>query len=179
MADSNNHYERAFAAYLRQLRTPAIWVDESRRSFCNEESTKSLDFVVNVSTGRWLLIDVKGRKLPGQRTYLENWATEDDIVGLGRWQDHFGADCLALLVFVYEVDHPERLEHFEASFSCDGRHYGCQAVTATDYQANMRTRSPRWRTVFLPQETFVRHARPFTHWLRERAAGHTRNEILF
>lgn len=165
MADTNNHYERAFSAYLRQLRVPAIWVDESRRTFCDDESTKSLDFVVNVAAGRWLLIDVKGRKLPGRRRFLENWATEDDIVGLARWQDHFGSDCLALLVFVYEVDDESRRQEFAANFTSEGRHYGCQGISVADYRAQMRRRSARWQTVSLPQDSFTRAARPFTDWL--------------
>ena len=165
MADRSNHYERAFEKYLQSLRVGWIAVDEAQRCLAGSWSIKNLDFVVNVSVGRFLLVDVKGRRLPGGQRRLESWATRDDVLGMQRWQSFFGGDSRAVLVFVYELGRPARMAEFRDSFSVSGRHYGCLGVSVADYRAAMRVRSTRWGTVELAPPVFARCARPFSDWL--------------
>lgn len=168
MADRNNHYERAFAWYLRDRRVPTIPVDETRRTFIDDESVKSLDFVVRPNLNRWLLVDVKGRRVTTQRSTLESWATEEDVEGLGRWEQRFGPEAVGLLVFLYElpVDRPAlHDDRLTDRFEFDGRCYGCVAVALDRYRQAMRRRSPRWRTVCLNRQSFDEIALPISHWL--------------
>jgi hypothetical protein len=87
------------------MRTPHIVVDEQRWSLMANSSLKSMDFIV-YAPDRNLLVDVKGRKFPfGAETNghkWENWATEDDLESLLRWQSVFGNDfarcwCLPIM----------------------------------------------------------------------------------
>ncbi len=73
MADSNNHYERAFGAYMRGMKVLTIPIEETRRTFMEGASIKSLDFIVRPKDKATLLIDVKGRKLRPRQTTLETW----------------------------------------------------------------------------------------------------------
>lgn len=165
MADRFNHYERAFEHFVRSRGVPCIGVDETRRSSFEEESVKNLDFVVGAGDGRWLLVDVKGRELHGKRAGLENWATEDDIASLHKWEHQFGGESTALLVFVYHLANESRKVDFTDHFHHGGGHYGCLGIAARDYRTHMRVRSPRWKTVSLPRPIFAMWSRPFTEWL--------------
>lgn len=167
MADRNNRYERAFAWYLRERRIPTISVDETRRGYLDDRPVKSLDFVVRPSLDRWLLVDVKGRKVTARRGAFETWATEDDVEGLGRWQTRFGPDAVGLLVFLYDLaESPAARPRLGADrFDFEGRPYACLAVPLEGYRAAMRQRSPRWRTVGLNRRSFDEIARPVSQWL--------------
>jgi hypothetical protein len=165
--DRSNHYENAFAAFLRQRQYGYIAVNESRRSLVDGDLVKSLDFIVYGSAGVGLLVDVKGRKFPGvtsgrPRHVWECWVAADDIDGLRRWEARFGTGYRGVLVFVYRlapavsVDCPpdEIWEH-------RGWRYRLRAVPIDEYERFMRTRSPSWRTVDLPARVFQTVARPF------------------
>ena len=64
MAQRSNHYDAAFEAYLRQLRTPHVVVDETRRALLQQASLKSMDFIVYSARKPNLLVDGKGRRFP-------------------------------------------------------------------------------------------------------------------
>ena len=170
--DRGNHYEAAFEAYLRDARLAYVAVDESRRTTLDDEPVKSLDFIVHGLGARKLLVDVKGRQYPGgserKRTYTwQNWSTRDDVAGLERWEQQFGAGSLGLLVFIYHmlplVDLPPGtidLWHWR------GRRYLLRAVPVREYREAMRERSKKWGTVHMPGPLFrskVRPFRSFTH----------------
>jgi hypothetical protein len=168
--DRSNHYETAFEAYLQAQRLCYIAIDETRRSLVDELPIKSLDFIVTGENAARLLVDVKGRRFPGgpperPRRIWECWSTEDDISGLGHWEDRFGPGFRGLLVFAYlladEVDVPDDTEDL---WTWRGRRYLFRAITATDYREAMRVRSPRWRTVSLPSSAFRRLVRPLHHF---------------
>jgi hypothetical protein len=168
--DRSNHYEAAFEAYLRAERLGYVAVDEARRTELDDEPIKSLDFIVCARDAR-LLVDVKGRLFPSRptgrrRLVWENWCEREDLDGLTRWEQRFGAGCLGLLVFVYHVlpvvDLP--LGTADQWFWRD-RRYLMRAVPAHDYRRAMRVRSPRWDTVHLPHATFRQLVRPFRDFL--------------
>ena len=166
MADRSNHYERAFEAYLRSRRIATIAVDESRRAYHDESTLKSLDFIVPVRDGGFLLVDVKGRQLPRAQATRQNWATRDDIDSLITWRSGFGTDSQALLVFVYQLGEESMVSRFTDHFLHEDRAYGCVGIDAFDYRSRMRVRSPRWQTVNLTKSDFDAVARPISEWLR-------------
>ena len=121
MAKRSNHYDVAFEEYLRERRSPYVAVDEQRRSLRCDVSLKSMDFIVYSDTDHNLLVDVKGRRFPsggaGQYHKWENWATEDDLVSLLKWEQVFGGDFRALLVFAYHVVSPRWPCAFDSFFA--------------------------------------------------------------
>jgi hypothetical protein len=168
--DRGNHYECAFEAYLQSQRLCYIAVDEARRSLIDEEPVKSLDFIVHGEGGRRLLVDVKGRRFPmgtppRQRRVWECWSTEDDIRGLLRWEERFGPGFRSLLVFAYllgpDVEVPADTEDLH---TWQEQRYLFRAVSVDEYRQAMRVRSPRWRTVTLPNAMFRQLVRPLGHF---------------
>src|SRR5262249_48644831 len=111
--------------------------------------------------------DVKGRRFPAgplgrSRKVWECWAHGEDIEGLRRWQAQFGPGYHGLLVFAYLL--PPELEVPDVPgdlWTWRGRRYLLRAVLVEEYQREMRRRSPKWGTVFIPGATFRRLARPF------------------
>jgi hypothetical protein len=173
--DRSNHYESAFEAYLQWHRLCYVAVDETRRSFLGDAPVKSLDFIVYGEDGARLLLDVKGRRYPSgpparQRRIWECWSTLDDISGLLQWSHLFGPDYQALLVFSHHVLPSETLADDAADlWTFRGRRYLLRAITVEDYRENMRVRSEKWSTVFLPGARFRRLARPFRDFLQAPA----------
>lgn len=173
--DRSNHYESAFEAYLRDARLPYVAVDESRRATLDDEPVKSIDFIVHGLGDARLLVDVKGRQFPGgkddKRTYVwQNWSTLEDIDGLERWENRFGTGYQGVLVFIYHllpiVDMPPGtpdLWHWR------GKRYLMRAVAVADYKQAMRTRSPKWGTVYLPGAAFRACVRPFRNFSHPEA----------
>ena len=144
-------------------------VDEQRRSLLSEASLKSMDFIVYSDTDQNLLVDVKGRRFPSggesQRHKWENWATEDDLFSLLKWEQVFGGDFRALLVFAYHVVSPRWLSEFDACFEFRSRTYAFYGVWVSDYRAKMRERSASWETVSLPSAEFRRLREPIAEFL--------------
>lgn len=173
MALRHNHYDAAFEAWLREVRTPHVVVDEQRRPLTADSTLKSMDFIVYSPQGN-LLVDVKGRKYPGASTRngetsgtkWENWATEDDLESLLRWQGIFGGGFRALLVFAYDVVDPRRLGDLEDPFVFRGRTYCFYGVLVDEYFRRVRTRSPSWETVTLPSRVFRELRRPIARFLQ-------------
>ena len=158
MAQRLNHYDAAFEEYLRGTRVPYVVVDEKRRSLLHETSLKSMDFIVYSRRTQNLLVDVKGRRFPSgdgpNRSKWENWATEDDLRSLLRWQQVFGEGFRAVLVFAYHVVDPRWSAELEALFDFRNRTYAFYGVWADQYRAQMRTRSASWETVSLPSRVY-------------------------
>jgi hypothetical protein len=144
MALRSNHYDNAFQEFLRDQQMPHVVVDERRRALMANDSLKSMDFIVYSQNGRNLLVDVKGRRYPSggdsSRRKWENWATEDDLRSLMEWEQVFGGDFRALLVFAYDVDQRYTGE-FDSLYAYRDRDYSFFGVWADDYRATMRRRS--------------------------------------
>lgn len=168
MAKRENPYEAAFAAWLRQLTVPFIEINESHRQWLGEQqndqrvTAKNLDFIVTVPRGTTWLVDVKGRHFPGgkQRHYWKNWATRDDLNGLARWENTFGAGSGALLVFAYQLRGERSPLPLEELFCHQKQWYAFVAIRWYDYASAARPISPKWGTVALNTSRFRELAQP-------------------
>jgi len=157
MAIRANHYDAAFEAYVRAEQWAYVAVNEARRACLEGVSLKSLDFIVSSPAWGQLLVDVKGRRWPGEndsRRQWENWVTQDDIDSLGRWEAVFGAGYRGLFVFAYDLPANRPGPDAAARFTFREREYAFFGVWADDYRQAMRTRSPKWETVWLPSRPF-------------------------
>ncbi len=179
MGRKRHHYERAFAAYLRERGLTFATMDDARKAIlpdatrvaCNvpedpEEadprSLKSFDFVLYGRDVN-LLTEVKGRRIGGSggsSQRLENWVTEDDIQSLQVWEQLFGEGFRAALVFLYWCEQLPASVLFEEVFEHDQRWYAVRAIALSDYVREMRVRSPKWKTVNLPTDAFSRLSGP-------------------
>jgi hypothetical protein len=162
--------EAAFEAYLQWQKLCYVAVDETRRTLFDDAPIKSLDFIVHGENGSRLLVDIKGRRFPTgspgrERRVWECWSTVEDIDGLERWGELFGASYQGLLVFTYklapEVTLPEDTDDL---WTWRGQRFLFRAVAAADYRKEMRIRSPKWQTVTLPRASFRRLVRPLHHF---------------
>lgn len=174
--DRSNIYESAFEAFLQWNRLCYIATDEKRRTWLGEEPVKSLDFIVYGDSGSRLLIDVKGHRFPGgplekPRRVLECWTKDEDIEGLLRWQNQFGAGFHALLVFAYQLTPDVPLPNVAADlWTFFGHRFLFTAILVEEYQEFMRRRSPKWGTMTLPSSTFRSLARPFQFFTQQFSA---------
>ena len=172
--DRSNHYEAAFEAYLRARRLGYVAVDEAHRATLDDEPVKSLDFVVYGANGSKLLVDVKGRRFPGgpkdrPRRVWETWSTREDIDGLDRWAERFGAGFVGLFVFVYRIQPTVLLPLGTPDlWAWRDRFYLLRAVTVDDYRRHMKIRSPKWGTVMLPATAFRDLVRPFRDFVTDQ-----------
>jgi hypothetical protein len=174
----HNHYEAAFAAFLREKRVCHLAINETRRSFLGGSPAKSLDFIVHGHCGERFAVDIKGRRYPGgaasrpRRTW-QSWVTELDVEDARFWAAKLGAGYQALLVFVYHLtslDLPPQLRG--AMWTWQDRHYLMRAVPVNDYIRHMHIRSRQWRTVHLRASDFQRLARPLEDFLPELRWSH-------
>lgn len=168
---TDNHYEQAFAAYLRSKGVGCIAVDEARRSLLGETDVKSVDFIVVGPRDAKLVVDVKGRRFPGGKPdrpvkSWQNWTAREDVDGLVRWAGVLGAGFRGVLAFVYQLVSPFDVPADTPDlFPFKENRYLVRAVEVWDYRENMTLRSERWDTVHLPAAAFRRVVRPFSHFL--------------
>lgn len=161
----NNHYERAFEAYMRELRVLSLATQERCRALATEKdfaSLKTPDFLLSTEGRSWL-VDVKGRKFPSgirKPQYWRNWIFKDDLVSLRRWENYFGAGFTGLFVFVYDIVRDQAPVPQERLFSFQGHLYAFIAVPTGTYHLYQRDLSAAWQTITMPVELFRRHARP-------------------
>jgi hypothetical protein len=179
----DNHYERAFEAYLQWHRIPYVAVDETRRSFLGEERVKSLDFLLIGGDEIKLLVDIKGRRYPGgseekPRRVWECWSTLADIDGLGRWAERFGQNYQPLLVFMYRLmPYAATIPEGEELWTWHDQRYLLRAIAVEEYRRCMRSRSPKWGTMTLTRSDYLRLVRPFPAFLDPAAwSGTLRTE---
>lgn len=177
MGQRRHHYEQAFEHHLRQRKVPYVSVNEARKALMPDyakiavegetRALKSFDFVL-YSSDTNLLAEVKGRRIArgpsgsgvSRRGRLESWVTRDDVECLLTWERLFGSGFRAVFVFVYWCEEQPGSSLFEEMFEYRGRWYALRAIAVEEYAREMRTRSPRWRTVHLPTATFDELSRP-------------------
>jgi hypothetical protein len=170
---TDNHYEVAFEAYLRQRGVATLPIVEARRSYLDNDSVKSPDFLVVAPDETRLVVDVKGRKFGGTvekpRRIWQNWCLRDDVTSLESWTGHFGPGFHGVLAFVYLVAPEIALAPFTPDlFVFRDARYLVRGVEVNDYRSAMRPRSPRWRTVHLSTAEFRAIIRPFSWFLTGR-----------
>lgn len=188
MAIRSNHYDAAFEEFLRSRCVPYVAVDERRRALLQESSIKSFDFIVEADREN-LLVDVKGRLWGGtpsggnnsadgsrHRRRWENWATEDDVASLLRWEQVFGSSFEAMFVFAYAiepgVEQPPLDEREGASlFHYNGRHYFFTAFRVQEYASYMKPRSAGWGTVTVPAADYRSLRQPFEGFLQTNSVA--------
>ena len=174
---SDNHYELAFDAYLRERGCAVVPVVEARRSYLDASEVKSPDFIVIGPHDAKLVVDVKGRQFPDPgkgkgRGIWHNWCTREDVISLARWSDRLGADFHGVLAFVYYLaPHVEMAAGTPDVFAFRSRIYLLRGVLVADYRRHMRTRSPRWGTVHLATDDFRELVKPISHFLAPPVAG--------
>jgi hypothetical protein len=157
------HYEAAFEDYLRSRGAAYVPVDEQKKVIFSGARVKSFDFLVYRPGAPTWLADVKGRKFPydtdGNRRTWENWVTQDDLTGLSRWEQAFGAGFCGMFIFAYWLrgEPEQRLARHVHPFRDECYAFLC--VSLTDYQAHARRRSPKWDTLTVPAATFRRLAK--------------------
>ena len=167
---TDNHYEVAFEAYLRDRGIATLPIVEARRSYLDDDSVKSPDFLVVTPDETRLVVDVKGRKFGGTshkpRRIWQNWCLRDDVLSLESWTSHFGPGFRGILAFVYHLGPETELAPFTPDLFCfRGARYLVRGVEVGDYRSVMRARSPSWRTVFLSTAEFRAIVRPFSWFL--------------
>jgi len=164
VAQRHIHYEAAFEDYVRSQGWPYVPVDEHRKAIFGGGRIKSFDFLVYPPGETAWLVDIKGRKFPsecsGARRYWENWVTRDDLDGLRRWREVFGDGFEAAIVFAYWLIGPPERDPTLETHLFRNRCYSFLWVSAADYEAIARQRSPKWDTVTVPTKAFRSLARP-------------------
>lgn len=172
MARRHNHYEAAFEALLRKVRTPYVAVDESRRSLVStagpSSSLKNIDFLVSPNGPQSLLIDIKGRQFPSgvrHKQYWRNWSTRDDLRSLAEWARYFGEGFTPLLMFAFELTSDRSPVASPDLWQYRDRAYAFVGVELAAYWQSARTLSAKWDTIAMPAAKFRHHARPWRHWL--------------
>ncbi|MEW4489786.1 HYExAFE family protein [Thalassoglobus sp. JC818] len=165
MAKQCNHYDVAFEKLLRLVRRPYVSVNETRRALHGDESLKSMDFVVYSQTASNLLIDVKGRRSFGGRPSWQNWAMQDDIDSLLKWEEVFGDGFRSVLVFAYEVLEASEMDYHPVTWEFQRRRYAFYGVWTREYAQKMRLRSRSWKTVFLGANHFQELRQPILSML--------------
>ncbi len=164
MTQRHIHYEAAFEDYLRSRGWPYIPVDEQKKAIFAGARIKSFDFLVYRPGERPWLVDVKGRKFPydgknGKR-YWENWVTHEDLDGLRHWATAFGNEFETGLVFVYWLVGPPDREPTGEVHAFRNEYYSFLWISASDYAAHARRRSPKWGTVTVPAREFRSLVKP-------------------
>ena len=167
---ADNHYEVAFEEYLRRNGVAALPIIEARRSYLDDDSVKSPDFLVISAADSRLVVDVKGRKFGGSeekpRRIWQNWCLRDDVTSLERWTDHFGPGFRGVLAFVYRIaPELELAANTPDAFFFRDELYLVRGVEVGHYREAMRTRSPRWETVHLSTAAFRGMVKPFSAFL--------------
>jgi len=167
MAQRHIHYEAAFEDYVRSRGWPYLPVDEHKKAIFGGARIKSFDFLVYPPGGKAWLVDIKGRKFPydckGGKRYWENWVGREDLEGLRRWRDVFGQGFEAALVFVYWLIGPPERDPTLETHLYRNQQYSFLWVSAGDYAAFARRRSPKWDTVTVPSRAFRGLARPLSN----------------
>ncbi len=168
----DNHYEAAFEAYLRAQGAAVVAIDETRRSYLDDESIKSPDFLVVGQHETRLVVDVKGRRFPGGRAdhprkVWQNWCEQADVDALEKWSQRLGSGFQSVLAFVYHILPCVELTAGTVDcFTFRDKLYLMRGVAVEDYRMGMRVRSPRWNTVHLPTAAFRAAVKPFSHFLK-------------
>ncbi len=159
---SGKHYERAFENWLIEHHVEYVKSDERERLGPAGKSVKNFDFLVSPGRGRRVIVEVKGRTFRGTTlvglTGLECWVTRDDIESLRVWKRALGPDHEPVFVFAYRVVQVDVDFDGYSVLDCGTDRYLFFCIRLDDYCRRMKRRSPKWRTMTLPADSFRRCA---------------------
>ena len=163
-----NPYEAAFEAYLRQQGTSYFAIDESKRNQwgLETETIKTPDFIVMTNDGSRIVVEIKGRRYPSgpaskPRRVWENWTTREDVNGLSRWSERING--VGLFVFLYQLGESVHLPNDVPDlWSFRDERYLIRTIPVDSYRRWMRTRSPKWGTVCLPNDVYRELVEPWS-----------------
>ncbi len=168
-AQSGNHYETAFVNWLIDNRIKFTPIDQSKRTAFGKAKLKSFDFLLYPNEERTIIAEVKGRTFKGKSfeklTGCECWCLADDVEGLSQWQRIFGDGNDAFFIFAYCIENVDVDLDGRTGYEVKGKTYLFFAIALDDYKANMKLRSPRWKTVTLSAENFRKYAIPLEQLL--------------
>ncbi|MHC4132771.1 MAG: HYExAFE family protein [Planctomycetota bacterium] len=153
-----NHYEWAFENWLKDNRIRYLTIDENKRASFGHSKIKSFDFLIYPPNQKIVIAEVKGRTFDGASFVnlmgFECWVTMDDIEGMAYWKKYFGENYISAFVFAYRIKKIDVDFDGRDTFDYDGKKYIFFALKLDDYQAHMKLRSPKWKTVTLPAAKF-------------------------
>ncbi len=156
LENSLNHYEKAFAQWLRVNGIDYITLDDTKRKAFGRISLKSFDFLI-IKENKKIITEVKGRKFRGKTLEglkgLQCWITQDDCRSLQKW-DRIFDDYEAVFLFAYNIENYYTDLDGRDSFVFDNRKYIFFVIKFKDYIQNLKIRSPKWKTVTLSADDF-------------------------
>jgi len=157
-----NHYERAFGNWLIDNHVQYIAVDEQKRAAFGRSKVKSFDYLLYPPGEQTIVAELKGRKFKGtsfaKLTGFECWVTTDDVEGLSKWQNLFGATHTAAFIFAYKIENVDVDFDGRDVYDFKSNKYIFFCISLKDYCEHMKLRSPKWKTVTLPADKFRRCA---------------------
>ncbi|MEN6385962.1 MAG: HYExAFE family protein [Phycisphaerales bacterium] len=158
MMDGGNHYERAFASWLKDNGIQYLAIDQQKRTAFSRCKIKSFDFIFYTAGKKAIIAEVKGRKFTGKTFIsfgtLPNWVTDDDIEGIRKWIKIFQGQYEGIFVFAYDLTNIDVETDGREIFECSGKRYVFLAVKLADYMAGASLRSMKWKTLHLSAEYF-------------------------
>jgi hypothetical protein len=96
---------------------------------------------------------------------LQTWVTGEDIEGLLEWRQAVAQQqtCQAGFVFAYRLTQVDVESDGLSVFEFEGQRYVFVLIELDRYRNNMKRRSPRWNTVYLPARQFRSAAVPLSN----------------
>lgn len=159
---SRNRYERAFENWLLDHGVPYVRSDEHRRLGSSRKSVKNFDFLLSPRADRKVIVEVKGRTFAGTTLVglagFDCWVTMDDIESLQVWRRALGDGHEAIFVFAYRVAQADVDFDGHEVLPLGSDRYVFFCVRLDDYLQHSTRRSPKWRTMMLPADSFRRYA---------------------
>jgi hypothetical protein len=159
---SRNRYERAFENWLLDHGVPYVRSDEHRRLGSSRKSVKNFDFLLFPRADRRVIVEVKGRTFAGTTLVglvgFDCWVTRDDIESLHVWRRALGDGHEAVFVFAYRVAQADVDFDGHEVLPLGSDRYVFFCVRLDDYLRHSTRRSPKWRTMMLPADSFRRDA---------------------
>lgn len=103
------------------------------------------------------------------KQYWKNWTTRDDLTSLAQWEQLFGQQSSALLVFAYNIVGNRSPLPVDQLFEHDAGLYGFVGIRLSDYAYHARPISAAWDTLAMPTAEFRNLATPMEALLQSAA----------
>lgn len=152
-----NIYEQALFAWLDDNNIQYAPFDQHKRITVLEQKIKSFDLIINTAREKSIIAEVKGRKFRGTditKSFLQCWATLEDIKGLTGWANILGEQYLPYFIFIYRLENPVVETDFFEIYNYRQNRFIFTAILLDDFTGDMKIRSPRWKTMTLPSKIF-------------------------